>query len=383
MRGNRSWMMLALVGLGLNGSVGATVVPGATPESDSARRIEKEYPVTSGQRLAVDLKSGGSLKITGWDREAVGLTIIRDGEDWNQVELNINPDDQGLRIESRMLGRWNHYDLDLDVSVQVPKRFSLELETMGGDIEIDGVDGHITGQTMGGGLNLSHLQGKIEMTTMGGKIRLTDSNLDGTVKTMGGQVLLQDVTGGVKGSSMGGTVTYKNVTLPSGKSTGQEVVITSMGGEIDVDDAPVGANVHTMGGDIQIRSAKDHVKAKTMGGDIDIDSVDGWVEATTMGGDMEVHVTGDPQQGRHDINLRSMGGDITVWVPDGLSMDVDITVNDTHRASSIVSDFELDIRNSSRTWGRDSVRGTGIIAGGKHKIRIETVKGRVTLKRAI
>ena len=383
MRGNRSWMMLALVGLGLNGSAGATVVPGATPDSDSAQLVEKEYPVTSGQRLAVDLESGGSVKITGWDREAIGLTITRGGDDWKQVEVDVTPDDQGLRIKSRMLGRWNHYDLDLDISVQVPKRFNLELETMGGDFEIDGVEGRMTGQTMGGGLKLSHLQGHIEMTTMGGKIRLTDSNLDGSVKTMGGEVLLQDVTGGVKGSSMGGNVTYKNVTLPSGKSTGQEVVISSMGGEIEVDDAPSGANVHTMGGDIHIRSAADHVRAKTMGGDIDIDSVDGWVEATTMGGDMEVRVTGDPQQGRHDLDLRSMGGDITVWVPDGLSMDIDITVERTDRASSIVSDFELDIQNSSGRWGHGRVRGTGVIAGGKHKIRIETAKGRVTLKRAI
>src|ERR1043165_6907869 len=101
---------------------------------------------------------------------------------------------------------------------------------------------------------------------MGGDISLTKSHLDGKVETSGGRVTIEDVTGSVKGHSMGGAVSYKNIS--AGSSSGDEVVISTMGGDIDVPSASNGADLMTMGGNITITSAKNHVKAKTMGGNI-------------------------------------------------------------------------------------------------------------------
>ena len=83
---------------------------------------------------------------------------------------------------------------------------------------------------------------------------------------MGGKALVEDVFGDVKATSMGGEVTNRRVTRTDGDSIGDQVKIDTMGGDINVSDAPSGADVHTMGGDITIDSAREYVKAKTMGG---------------------------------------------------------------------------------------------------------------------
>jgi hypothetical protein len=85
-----------------------------------------------------------------------------------------------------------------------------------------------------------------------------------------------------------------------------------------------------------------------------------------------------------------MGGDIILTVPAGLSMDFDIKLTLTHRASNadykIISDFPIDIEksgdwDSSGRSDRRYIYGSGKVAGGKNKIRIDTVNGDVIIKK--
>ena len=129
-----------------------------------------------------------------------------------------------------------------------------------------------------------------------------------------------------------------------------------------------------------------------MGGDISIDQVDGWVQAETMGGDVSVTMIGNPAEGKRDVTISSKGGDITLTVPPALSMDVDITLAYTderwhdHKACHIESDFDLK-EERTQNWDDDHgtprkyIYGTGMIGGGKNKIRIETINGNVYLKK--
>lgn len=191
---------------------------------------------------------------------------------------------------------------------------------------------------------------------------------------------------------MGGDVTYRNVRSdarrPSAEAT-EEVKISTMGGEIQVEDASSGANVSTMGGDIRIRSAKKYVKAKTMGGDITIDSIDGSVEASTMGGDLRVTMVGDPNSGDRHVGMESKGGEIVLSLPDGLSMRFDIKLAYTRNSRQdfrILSDFPIGIRETD-SWDyiqgspRKYIYGTGSVGTGKHLVKIETINGNITIRK--
>ncbi|MDH3255306.1 MAG: DUF4097 family beta strand repeat-containing protein [Acidobacteriota bacterium] len=359
----------------------------------AAKDIEEEkLEATPGGLLEVDLETGGSLEITGWGEPFVLVRARPTGGAGDDQEIIIEKTDEGVRIEAESTKGWgrHHRSGGYDVEINVPSVYDLELETMGGSITVSNVEGDLEGETMGGDIRLSGLKGHIEFETMGGSITLENSEVDGEIETMGGEVIVENVVGDVDGSSMGGKVIYKNVTRRSGGATGKAVIISTMGGEIEIESAPAGAKLETMGGEIIVGSAGKFVEAETMGGDIVIGSVDGWVKAETMGGDVKVTLVGDPQAGDRDIKLSSMGGEIHLTVPRNFSMNVDVEISydaKSKRVPEIVSDFPLTIEKSegeTSFWrGRGSaVRGSGSFNGGTNTVEIETVGGNVYLKQA-
>lgn len=351
---------------------------------------QKEFPVESGQKLLLDLPTGASLKIQGWDKNSVSVKVNRKGRDDRNSEVNYKQTASGLEISSDYMGDHESYSSNLALEIMVPSRFDIEIDSSGGDVNIAGVEGSISGKTMGGELTLADLKGSLKLTTMGGDVSLTNSVVDGEVKTMGGDVTLQDVSGTVEGSTMGGDVVYKNVKKNPSSPVQKEVKVNSMGGEIKVDEAPYGANVKTMGGDIEVHSASQYVQAETMGGDINIDAVDGWIRAKTMGGDVSANMVGDASKEKRDVEITSNSGDITLTVPENLPMKFDIELAYTRNRQGdykIISDFAIDQKESTE-WDdydgtpRKYINGTGSVNGGSNTIKIRTVNGDVRIKKA-
>jgi DUF4097 and DUF4098 domain-containing protein YvlB len=368
----------------------AVMIAAAFAAEALAPSQEQKFEVSAGQTLEIELETGGSIRISGVDGNSVTVKSTARGNDAREVDLRVAKTGRGVSIESEYEGSRRHWSGVVDLEITVPRRFNVEFETSGGGVTIHGVEGELEGSTMGGALDLKNLKGEVKMTTMGGSITLSDSDVDGSLSTMGGRVVFRNVKGDVKGSSMGGDVVYDNVTRSDGSSTGKAVEISTMGGDITVESAPAGANVSTMGGDIEIASAAGRVKAKTMGGDIEIKSLDGGGSLSTMGGDVDVRMVGNPAAGDRSLDIESMGGDIELVVPEGLSMAIEIEISYTKNSSrnyKIVSDFPVSVSETPE-WdykgnrgGRKVITGTGNVAGGKNKITISTVNGDVTLKK--
>jgi len=353
----------------------------------------REFPADSGGKLVLDLEAGGTVKITGTGGSSISVSYTKSCKP--ECDLIFDETRNGLEIKTRLVESEGRSDIDLEI--QVPRYFDVELDSMGGGLSIDGVEGTFAGKTMGGELTLHDVRGEAELTTMGGKITLTDSELDGYLKTMGGEVLFENVVGSVKGSSMGGNVRYKNVQRRDGglgapdrirggldEVTTDTVQISTMGGAIEIEDAPEGADLHTMGGNIEIRDARRFVRAKTMGGDIEIDSIDGWVKATTMAGDVEVTVTGSGG----DVTLTSMSGDITLYVPSRFGMDLDLEIAYTRNSRQ---EYRIDVPGGltptvSPDWNYDQgsprkyIRMSGSVDGGGNTVKIKTINGNITVK---
>lgn len=189
--------------------------PGAEPENP--QRVEKQFGVGPGKKLALQLRTGGSVDIAGWDEKTVSVKLYLGGRDWQDCRFEASENPSGVGIVSRYEGSKNSYSTSLRFEIRVPKEFDVEIASAGGEIKIIGLEGHVSGGTLGGDLYLSNLKGEVELSTMGGNISLTGSEVSGRVKTMGGRVLIENVTGDIKGASMGGGVIYKNVTDSSGR----------------------------------------------------------------------------------------------------------------------------------------------------------------------
>lgn len=363
-----------------------------TSAADESRR---EFEVAAGGLLTLDLDAGGTLDIRGTG----GSSIVVDysEECAPRCEVGFKETRDGLKITSRFVGRGERQSSDVSFEIQVPRVFDVELGSMGGGLSIDGVEGTFTGKTNGGELTLHDVRGEAKLVTMGGRITLTDSELDGNLKTMGGAVLFENVIGDVKGSSMGGDVTYRNVQRRDGglaspanlggdlnEISADTVQVSTMGGSIEIEDAPEGADVHTMGGRIEIRDARRFVRAKTMGGDIHVDAVDGWLQAVTMGGDIEASVVGSGG----DVMLSSNSGDIDLCVPSGFGMELDLEIaftRNSRKEYEIVAPGDLNSTVGTE-WDYDHgtprkfLRQSGTVNGGGNTVKISTINGNINVR---
>jgi DUF4097 and DUF4098 domain-containing protein YvlB len=342
--------------------------------------LEREFPADRGGLVEVLLYTGGNISISGWERDTVHIRAEKKGRNREDCWVSFKESGRGVRVEAE--GDKRNRDCSVDITIDAPVESDIRLLTMGGEIELADLKGETEAETMGGAVEIKGLEGTIELTTMGGSIQVADSLLDGRVKTMGGRIVIDNVRGDLDASTMGGEVVYKN--RPALESSdGEALSISTMGGPVNVDSAPFGVEASTMGGAIHIKSARVYTRVKTMGGSITIDDIDGWVEAATMGGNVTVVMTGDPEQGRRDVDISSMGGTIRLTVPRDLAMDVDLELNYTRGSGGkykIISDFDLTLEeteNQEKSPGKPgkTIRARGRTGDGRHRIIVSTVNG--------
>jgi hypothetical protein len=182
------------------------------------------------------------------------------------------------------------------------------------------------------------------------------------------------------------------------------VHISKMGGDIDVGDAPDGADLNTMGGSIRLKNTASFATLKTMGGNIDIGTAGGAVDATTMGGNIRILDAGDsvhsttmggnlsvrlvPSAAKaRNIDLSTMGGTVELIVPKGFPMDIDVELAYTKsswRKPSITEPFGLTHTESS-DWDyshgspRKYLYAKGKTGTGENHVTIHGIGGDVTI----
>ena len=137
--------------------------------ADSDRTIEKSFPVQMGGKLELDLDTGGDVEITGWDKPEIAVTVDIGGDDADRVDVEFDDGSSYLNIHSDC-SKKRHVDVDVHFTIKVPKRCDVRIESNGGEVAIEGVEGELSGKTMGGALELARVKGEIDLETMGGSV---------------------------------------------------------------------------------------------------------------------------------------------------------------------------------------------------------------------
>lgn len=198
----------------------ATAVLGLAALGASAAIAQQEgtrkFDVAAGGTLTLKLDGGGSVFINGTGGSSVSVEYSVGSGTSQGFEVDFDETRDGVTVMTGYSGRSHQQSSNVEFHITLPRDFNINLDSMGGGLEVDGVDGTFSGKTMGGQLVLNDVRGEATLTTMGGKIRVTDSELDGSLKTMGGEVLFENVIGDVTGTSNGGNVRYKNVQRRNG-----------------------------------------------------------------------------------------------------------------------------------------------------------------------
>jgi DUF4097 and DUF4098 domain-containing protein YvlB len=425
--------------------IAPTVVQATTPVRNVVSRVEsvrqgrdstfeRTLDAESGGRLTLDLDTGGDVTIHGWDEPRARLRVRLAGRDWRETRVTFERVDGGIRLRSDLDGFHRSSQTSHSFELWVPKRSDVRLESAGGSVSIEEVEGTFSGSTGGGEIMIRDARGRSSLSTGGGDINVTQSNLSGSVSTGGGVVTLSQVSGGLRGSSGSGPVIYGegrsrggrgNDDMRSSDTTGDLRTVTIKGDRIDVvgnatatvntkdrtvtindgpgrlhiskaggsirlGDAPDGGTVRTGGGNIVIERAAGDLTVSTGGGDIEIARTTGSATVGTGAGD--VHITVVDDDGReHNIDVSSGSGSVELVLPRSLDARVELETAYTERfrrKTRIDSDWAFE-RTESREWEspngstpRKFVRATGTLGNGRGLIRVTTVNGDVIVRRS-
>jgi DUF4097 and DUF4098 domain-containing protein YvlB len=247
------------------------------PAASQAEPIVRSFEVQPGGELEVDTDTG-SIEISGHDADEIVVEIVVGGPGAAGFEVDFRERGNGLQIVGKasrgLMNRRSSY-VDVDYVIRVPGRFDVDLRTSGGSITVGDLDGDVRADTSGGSIDLGRITGEISASTSGGGIQ----------------------------------VAY----------AGGDVSADTSGGSIRVDEAAGRVSADTSGGSIRMGSVEGPVNADTSGGSISVKAARSRVEASTSGGSIKVGFAAQPDG---KSRLDTSGGTVTVYLADGISLDV-------------------------------------------------------------
>jgi hypothetical protein len=193
--------------------------------------VHETLEVSEGGRLVigawagsvkVTAGSGGTVRVAVRGRRflpAPALEIERDGDDV-YVEACGAPILSWLSVWA-----WRYAQLE----VSVPARFSVDVQTRGGGVEIRGVDGEVDARSQRGHLVFRDVRGPIDARTSRGSIDVSGCRGDVEVATSRGSIEIQGVEGQVSAHTRGGRISVMDAA--------GELLLRSGGGSVQIEAA--------------------------------------------------------------------------------------------------------------------------------------------------
>lgn len=299
--------------------------------ADSNENIKRTFKVKEGGTLTVDTDLG-SIDVKTSSNKIVDVEVIRELKGWGskrskdliekfRVDFNQNEGDVEVigKKEENWTRKWN--DIRIKFIITVPKKYNVNLNTSGGGISVDDLDGEVKAKTSGGSLHFGNIVGYVDGKTSGGGINLAGCQADVNIRTSGGSISIGDVEGNV--------------------------------------------NAHTSGGSIKIEKAMGEIIAQTSGGGIKIEEAMGAIDASTSGGSVTAYISRQPTQ---DCHLKTSGGSVKIYLANNISVDVDAKTS----SGRVKSEFDI-----TGVIKKESIRGE--INGGGPELYLRTSGGGISI----
>jgi len=179
--------------------------------------LDTTLVVATRAHLAVDLGTGGVVRITGAETKTIRVHVTERGR--HCAECVVTLAHTGAAVHVRIeRGSATGAPADLQVEIDVPIQCDVELSSAGGPVEIEGIDGTLSGAAQSGALSLRRISGAVELQTRRGDVTLRESYVSGSLRTLEGRVLFEDVGGSVVGTSAKGRVIMRRVERTDSRS---------------------------------------------------------------------------------------------------------------------------------------------------------------------
>ena len=295
-------------------------------------QIEKDLQLAPGGRFVLD-SDLGSVTVRGSRDSGVHLIITSKRSDIDEyVEFDFREGAGTVEVIGKKIRRFGFLSSlfgggdggSLRYEVEVPRETDLDIETGGGRILVE------------------EIEGAVELETSGGSVRVYDVNGELDARTSGGSIDIARIQGNTR--------------------------VSTSGGSIEADSIDGSLSAKTSGGHVTINDVSGDLVARSSGGSIRIDGAGGRVEASTSGGSVSAQFNSGNSSGG---SLSSSGGGIRVSLDPGVGLELDAHTS----GGSVTCDLPVTVSGS---MSRGTLRGT--IGGGGESLRIRTSGGSIRIR---
>lgn len=310
------------------------------------KRLDKTFTVTPGGKLMVDA-DGSDVAVTGGDSNQVVVQIVATGSqrELDRLTLSAEQTADGVVVTAKDRSGswpdWFHGDgrKESSVKIAVPRRYSVDLRTSGGDLVVAQLQGEALGKTSGGDVRVDDVNGGVTMRTYGGDISIKRVEGDTKVHTLGGNITVHTVNG--------------------------NIVANTSGGDVDLREIKGTTRADTSGGDVVARNVRGDTELESASGNIEAEMIDGRIDARTLGGDVTVELVG----ANRGISVSTSGGSVVVRVPKNTTGALSASTS----SGSITSDLPVTAAKISER------KMNGLINGGGPAIEARSLGGDIKL----
>jgi|GEM_PF-646843 len=272
--------------------------------------ISERFGVKEGSTLIVDITHADVTIVTGSGNEAeVEVTLesnrmSRARERFEEMNWQVRQEDGDIVVTAEEVRGWNNWNFDVDVTVHIPARFNIDMETSHGDIDLGSIEGEVSVVTSHGDVELGDV--------MSSRIWVKSSHGDIEGRTLNAGIIELQTShadielDAVEAKEFNATTSHADVEI--GTLYGQSRIRTSHGDvQIALAD-DMGADIETQHGDVDIEIAE--------GARMDLDLRGGEVEVSrgldVNGRISEESVDGSVNGGGATLRIRTTHGEIYV-----------------------------------------------------------------------
>lgn len=266
---------------------------------------DKTFDAEEGQTLRID--SGiGEVEIHSWDKKAVSVKILANEDARKHCQFKLHETDNGVDIITKSeFGFFNkRRDERVRYEVIVPRKYAVEVETAGGDVNLSDISGNVDLETAGGDIAIKNVRGEIELESAGGEITVNKVVGDLEATAAGGGITCLAIRGDIDISSAGGDLKIE--------SQDGEIKAESVGGDVVIqyEGKNYGIDVESVGGDVDLTLPRD------FDADLEVHSTFGSLSCSlpireTSSSD-DATMTGIINNGGEKIYVRTLGGRVRI-----------------------------------------------------------------------
>lgn len=341
-------------------------------------------PTKDGRLLRVNLELGNVRVFTDASSQISYRAIVEvdsrdpDAEKFlHEFRVTARPTSWGVALDARVPWQMLHSRFDAVLEIHIPRRFSLEVATGGGNIDVADIDGRVRLTSAGGNITVG------SVGRAAGSAAAADAAA--RIETQGGRISVGNVTGTLRAATAGGHIITGNIT--------GDAIIHTGGGQIYAGRVAGAAALDSGGGNIHIESAGSSVSADSGGGGLEVrqanaplhvsandGGITAWLSATS---EPRAAARGDARKPRENSQMSSAGGDIVLYIPRKLAATIDAVI-EQGRGHRIAVDPSLPLKISYRDAadGGRSIHCAVQVNGGGEIVRLTAASGNIVLRPA-